>query len=387
MTQQSNLTDVNAALEHQFEAVLPLTYKLFASESDYTNMSCTTSRANSVENIHNLVHNAVGGHGHMSDIATSAFDPIFWLHHTNIDRLFAMWQAINPQSYVAPTLNAVGSYAEPRGFVDTGDSSLLPFHSDNGTMFWTSNGVRFTRTFGYAYQEIVDWNITQATLARNVRANVNRLYNPTLVIATNEQRRLVYPRSPGLTGLQSDTFHAASSLHSHELERQWIITVQLQRLAHRGPFLIDFFVGSPPISPSVWPTASNLVGSHAQFIATNSDLMHPGGLPDAISHGEVSLTHYLTGCAQTGTLPNLEPHSVIPFLIKSLSWRARDMEGCELELGSLAALSIGVGSQIVRPAKIVNQFPIYSELTIYANITAGKPGGMRQEQNSDDGCE
>ena len=29
----------------------------------------------------------------------SAFDPIFWLHHTNIDRLFSIWQAIYPDRY------------------------------------------------------------------------------------------------------------------------------------------------------------------------------------------------------------------------------------------------------------------------------------------------
>lgn len=381
------MTDVNAALEHQYNAVLPLTYKLFSSESDYTNMSCTTSRGNSIESVHNLVHNAVGGYGHMSDTATSAFDPIFWLHHTNIDRLFAMWQAINPQAYVVPTINTFGTYAEPKGFVDTADSNLLPFHSDSGTRFWTSNGVRSTRVFGYAYQDVVDWNITQATLASNVRANVNRLYSPHLVDGNSQQRRFVSASTTELPGAYPVTSHVARTSTSNESERQWTITVQVQRFAHRSPFLIDFFVGSPPISPSAWPTAPNLVGSHAQFIATNSDWMHPGGFSNALSHGEVSLTHCLLAGAQRDTLANLEPDLVIPFLIKSLNWRARDMEGCELELDSLAALSIAVGSQVVRPAKFFNQFPIYSEMEIYANITAGKPGGLGQEQSPNDGCE
>lgn len=378
--------DVNAALRHQFDTLLPLTYKLFASESDYTNMSCTTSRGNSVENIHNLVHNAVGGYGHMSDTATSAFDPVFWLHHANIDRLFAIWQAINPESYVIPTVNTFGSYAEPRGSVDTGDSDLLPFHSDNGTKFWTSRGVRSTRTFGYAYQDVVDWNISQAMLASNVRASVNRLYNPAGVDSTNELTRMVSTRNTEVVDLQSDTSQVVRTLKSREMKQQWTITVQVQRFAHHSPFVIDFFMGSPPTSPLAWPTASNLVGSHAQFIATNSDSMQSGDLPKALSHGEVSLTHYLNAGAQRGALANLEPDSVIPFLITSLNWRARDMEGCELKLDSLAALSIAVGSQVVRPAKLFNQFPTYGGLEIYANITAGKPGGMGQEQGQDNGC-
>jgi tyrosinase len=386
LAQRSNITDVNAALEHQYDAVLPLTYKLFASGSDYTNMSCTTSRGNSVENIHNLVHNAVGGYGHMSDASTSAFDPVFWLHHTNVDRLFAMWQAINPHSYIVPTINTLGSYAEPRGFLNTGESNLLPFHSDNGTTFWTSSAVRSTRKFGYTYQDVVDWNTTQETLASNVRANINRLYSPTAVNGTGQQKRRVFARDTGATTLGLDTYRVASTPSSSGVERQWSITVQMQRFAHRSPFLIDFFVGSPPISPLDWPTAPNLVGSHAQFIATNSDLMHPDGFPDAVTHGEVSLTHYLMAGARRGALANLQPTSVIPFLMKSLNWRARDMEGCALELESLAALSISVGSQVVRPAKLCDQFPTYSELEIYANITAGKPGGMGGEQSPDSGC-
>jgi hypothetical protein len=42
-----------------------------------------------LEAIHGGAHNAVGG-----DMATarSPNDPLFWLHHANIDRLFAKWQ-------------------------------------------------------------------------------------------------------------------------------------------------------------------------------------------------------------------------------------------------------------------------------------------------------
>ena len=36
-----------------------------------------------MEDIHNAVHLLTGGpDGHMSAVETSAFDPIFWLHHT-----------------------------------------------------------------------------------------------------------------------------------------------------------------------------------------------------------------------------------------------------------------------------------------------------------------
>jgi hypothetical protein len=40
---------------------------------------------------HNLVHKTIGLEGDMGETETSARDPIFWLHHANIDRLWAKW--------------------------------------------------------------------------------------------------------------------------------------------------------------------------------------------------------------------------------------------------------------------------------------------------------
>ena len=46
---------------------------------------------------HNAVHRAVGrGGGLMQDPDLAALDPIFWLHHANIDRLWEVWLARDP---------------------------------------------------------------------------------------------------------------------------------------------------------------------------------------------------------------------------------------------------------------------------------------------------
>jgi tyrosinase len=61
-----------------------------------------------LETIHNLIHNFSGGqspypgpngsivYGDMVDPGTTAFDPIFWGHHSNVDRLWAEWQRRHP---------------------------------------------------------------------------------------------------------------------------------------------------------------------------------------------------------------------------------------------------------------------------------------------------
>jgi tyrosinase len=46
---------------------------------------------------HGSVHNQVGGvNGLMTSLRTAALDPIFWLHHANIDRLWEVWLRSNP---------------------------------------------------------------------------------------------------------------------------------------------------------------------------------------------------------------------------------------------------------------------------------------------------
>lgn len=47
-----------------------------------------------LENLpHNRIHTRIGGAGgFMSDPSTAALDPIFWLHHANIDRLWEVWR-------------------------------------------------------------------------------------------------------------------------------------------------------------------------------------------------------------------------------------------------------------------------------------------------------
>lgn len=47
---------------------------------------------------HNDIHITVGGvvgstNGAMADIPTAAFDPVFWVHHANIDRMWSVWAA------------------------------------------------------------------------------------------------------------------------------------------------------------------------------------------------------------------------------------------------------------------------------------------------------
>jgi tyrosinase len=56
---------------------------------------------------HNPVHNLIGGV--MGDLLLSPLDPIFWLHHANIDRLWAAWVKAGDGRRMPATTNAYWS--------------------------------------------------------------------------------------------------------------------------------------------------------------------------------------------------------------------------------------------------------------------------------------
>lgn len=88
---------------------------------------------------HNYIHELVGGL--MRRLATAATDPIFWLHHANVDRVWATWHAnqpasIYPADWTARPLNGfVGGQGE-----DTGE--------------WRVGSVLETRSLGYGYDQL-----------------------------------------------------------------------------------------------------------------------------------------------------------------------------------------------------------------------------------------
>ena len=187
---QSQPDLANLQLQANAQFIHDSTYQLLADQSDYapfSNTGFTDTRGasyNSLENVHNAIHALVGNGGHMSFVPYAGFDPIFWLHHANVDRLFAIWQAIHPDSYTTPEPDAYGTYTNAPGGVEDVNTPLTPFRSDDGGSLYTSATARSTRAFGYTYPEVVDWGLNASLLASNTRAAVNNLYNPSGRIST-----------------------------------------------------------------------------------------------------------------------------------------------------------------------------------------------------------
>lgn len=99
------------------------------------------------------------------------------LHHSNVDRLVAMWQVISyNETLFTGTANSTGQFATIRNSTITSDSPLKPFFDENMN-FHTSNSVANISTFGYTYPEMPNWGMPPEARAGHVRAQVNSLFS------------------------------------------------------------------------------------------------------------------------------------------------------------------------------------------------------------------
>lgn len=131
----------------------------------------------SLEDVHNEIHDETGGGGHMSALEVAAFDPLFWVHHCNVDRLWAIWQDLNPTSLISPQQVQASNFYTPEGMTEDQNSLLLPFRDQTGTAFWSPTRVMQTETFGYAYPETQQWKFSsQSDYQQALRTSVNTLY-------------------------------------------------------------------------------------------------------------------------------------------------------------------------------------------------------------------
>lgn len=62
--------------------------------------------SNELESWHGRIHVWVGGTLHMRHVPLAAFDPVFWAHHCQIDRLWRIWQLRHtPPSFTSGFMN------------------------------------------------------------------------------------------------------------------------------------------------------------------------------------------------------------------------------------------------------------------------------------------
>ncbi|KUL89658.1 hypothetical protein ZTR_00412 [Talaromyces verruculosus] len=407
-TGQSRMDNVNSGMSSNSAWLTSSTYQLLSSETNYTVFSNSVlqdrgDNYNNLESIHDGVHALVGDGGHMTYFSMAAFDPIFWIHHCSIDRIFALWEVLNPNSYVEPMADTYGTFVIEAGTVEDITTPLYPFHrSDDPNDFWTSGNSRSTRDFGYTYPEIQDWGVDQGTLQNNVRTAINNLYNAPARMgpaAPKKEKRgilddlesapqeLTSMAANKVTGQMTKT--QFDRLGVNNMVKNWAINVAVDKHALQGnPFQIHFFYGEPDtqLAPGDYFRAPNLIGTYRTFTSPMSshDQKSRRTSSNNLSTGQISLSPLLANAVFNGILPDtsLAPESVVPKLSDNLEWRITDSSGQKevpvQDLADKGQLRVSVVSREVEPilAGEEHLFPRYGEWVEHEDVTKGKVGGV-----------
>jgi tyrosinase len=215
------------------------------------------------------------------------------LHHANVDRIFALWQAIYPDSFIpAEGLeDNYGTFTIAPGTTEYSSNPLTPFTSSTTGSMYTSDTARYLKNWGYTYPEISDWNQTEAQLSATVTAEVNALYNPSGV----SSRRKRHSR------------HMSSAKQS-----EWFVKMQVAKPDLQNSSVIFIFLGDPPADTSTWKGAFNLAGSLFVSVPPNYSI----GDNKRYTYGEVPLKEALAKVS----LPDHSEATVVAYLKEHLEW-------------------------------------------------------------------
>jgi tyrosinase len=393
-TSRNNL--VAQQLDNSRLSIRDRIYNLFSNSRNYTEFSNKAwfpsdgGNYDSIESVHDQIHGLVGSGGHMSYVPYSAFDPIFWLHHAMVDRVFAIWQVLNPDSYVTPQSTAFGTYTIARDTIEDANTNLAPFHSNGQGGFWTSNSVKSIQDFGYTYPELTAGNGSSTDLVSRVRARVNELYGQTAPANVVQRRGNGGSRNPrnsrnrlvaraNLTD-PSPVDTPSGLVEPDDTYNEYIVNIRVKKAALEGSFFVHVFLGEFSNDPFCWSFEANLVGTHCVFADA------PGGECDdckdpearnAFVTGVIPITTALLNAIKRGKLASLDPNDVDPYLKRNLAWRVTTLNDGAVDNNKVDGLKVSVVSAEVKRPQTITELPKWGDFTIREGVTQNRTTGQK----------
>ncbi|KAJ6580116.1 tyrosinase [Mycena vulgaris] len=402
---QDNVAELTNTLKSTQRQLKTKTYNLLTRVHTWPAFSNHTpgdggSTSNSLEAIHDGIHTNVGGNGQMSDPSVAAFDPIFFLHHCNVDRVLSLWSALNPGVWVTPGKATGGTRTIPPDAPVDKTTDLTPFWSSQSD-YWASSDVTVTSKVGYTYPEFNGLDMSDPNKVRSaVAQKVNQLYGGSIFasISALSASPAVSAAKPAAVPVAPKSNLAAAPAHSnpapapvphvqanlahvtlpHNTEERkiwdWTARIQVKKYEVGGSFAVLLFLGAVPDDPKQWRTSSNFVGAHHIF--ANSV---PDRCANCRTHRDAEVegfVHLDEGIAEHSGLGSLEPNVVEPYLKHNLHWRIQKAGGQVVDLSAVPSLEVTVfATPLTLPPG--SDFPVPGERRHHGGITHGRSGGSR----------
>lgn len=230
--------------------------------------------------------------------------------HSNIDRIFAVYQSNNPDASLGSSdVGSAGNVFVADHSVVDGDTPLLPFSRDSDN-YWTTNDIMDWRKFGYDYAD------TQGQSTEQAQATVAQLFSG------NARKKLADGQTAGF------------SLHSlpdsdDSIYTDWNIKAAAAQHHLPASFLVQFSLAGDSSSDAstnvgMWtmlmPEGHNM-HMHKRATCAEEKLTKQVAAANMTLHGTISLTTSLLDLVEANTLESLDDEDVVPFLKEKLAWK------------------------------------------------------------------
>ena len=382
---------VRARLDSGLPSIQQRLYALFSNYQNYTmfsNADWSHSVGNgsydSVEAIHDTIHASAGLQGHMAWTWYSAFDPIFFLHHANVDRVFALWQALYPESWIEPYPARYSTWTGNAGDMQSSTTPLSPFWS-HGNIPTTSDDIRDISILGYTYPELVEvqshhQNSTKPSRREKLVKIISEMYgssSPSQLKSARQPRsgrernKEMFNKSfrqgtspvPGLSwNVRTSTPPPDGSVLVDGKYREWLINIHVNKHALQSSFSIPFFLGDVGRHESKWFLSSNHVGTASFF--SGKGPIHSRVYVSTT----VPLTSALIQMIVDGRLASLQPADVERLVRRKLRFRVLQADTVEVDAERIDGLSIILASAVVTLPCDEGQLPIWGPITAHLTL-------------------
>ncbi|EKM78992.1 hypothetical protein AGABI1DRAFT_85838 [Agaricus bisporus var. burnettii JB137-S8] len=244
------------------------------------------TNANSLEMVHNTMHLLMGRDptldplitGHMGSVPHGAYEPVFWMHHCNCDRLFALWQAMNYDVYVSEGMSYEATINYLPGQVLSEDSPLEPFYTKNQDP-WQSDDLENWEVLGFSYP---DFDAVKGKSKEERRKYISDLVRRRYGFVTTQTE------NPALRLLSS--FQSAQSGHETQYALyDWVIHAKFRYYEINESFSIIFY-----FDEGEGCTLNSIIGTVDAFRGTTSETCsNCARNQELIAEGFVHLNYYI----------------------------------------------------------------------------------------------
>lgn len=306
------------------------------------------------------------------------------MHHANVDRLTAMYQAVHPGRTLTPQ-PAAGNFARivsNDNEVDDMNTPLAPFRKADASYF-TSRDVSDVSSiwdFGYYYTEVPpSYRGNSAGLSAFTTSQVNSLYRSAS--ASSKKRDGNFKRREWICHMAFNPSDVPGSAEvAIYFNNQKVSGVPISNsTGFASPSGVASGTGSLP-QPTEAAKFTNGSNTESAYYVGSAASFHDAGVMSPIPMNMTGAV-YLTDALIEAGCPSLDPKDVVPFLKTKLVWVIRLGGEQEIPLSQIPSLKVGVSSADVEYLADDTKLPVYGEFETHYDATEKKKGGFRKRDS------